>query len=955
MTERQEASRPPGARRIGRNARATALALALFALLAPLVVAGIGAFKLGATLDPFLGVLALALCLAGPALAFVIVALKGLGAIAAELGARPGGEAQQAIIRVFFTGVVLLYLAVLAACGVGGDRLLPLLAVDVPGMLCAWLLFVHMMAVPQVVTLRRAAALVSDVTFVSVFLHVGDGYAAPWFPIYLWVIFGFGFRFGLRALAASAVLSILGFGAVVLSTPYWQSRPAEAAGVYVALALLPSYAATLVRRLTAAKAAAEEANAAKSRFLAIMSHELRTPLNSFIGMGALFARTNLDAEQRDMLATMRFSAQTLLGLINDLLDLSKLEAGKLKPAVESFALHELLGGVVALLKSQAEAKNLALTLSVDPRLPPVYRGLPLQLRQVLVNLVANAIKFTARGRISLTASYLGQEGAKLRLALAVKDEGVGIPPEAQSRIFEVFTQADETVTRRFGGTGLGLAICKQLVELMGGTISVSSEAGRGSTFTVELALEPDAAGFARPPDLAGRGLALISPDSEFAATLQARIRAWRGELRWYAEGEAALADLSGEQGGANPAMVLLDGRDNPLAALSLAHRLGKDSAEEHQILFIAPPRGSDAVAGLGAAQLTAVIEAPVSEAQLASVLLSMLASDPRAHGIETLPLTEPVASPASYPAAPARPAPAQPQSAGPQSPAPQSPAPQSPAPPAPAPAARALKVLVADDNAANCKILKKILEMAGHQAEVVSDGEEALAALERAHFDLALLDINMPDVTGYEVAKLYRMGHVGEWRLPIVALTADVTTETERLCREAGMDAVLTKPMEPAQLLNAINEIHGRAALSDRRPPLAPQVVTPISAHPRFVPDQGAVIDERTFEALRTLGGNDFVAEVVETFRKDARRLLDHLKQAVEKADLRDFRDVTHSLRSGAANVGAVRLCETLTSMRDVTAKDLSQTGTAYFDKIVGEFTRLDTSLEQLTRAQGRG
>jgi len=949
MTERQEASRPPGARRIGRNARVTALALALFAVLAPLVVAGIGAFKLGTALDPFLGVLALALCLAGPALAFVIVALKGLGAIAAELGARPGGEAQQAIIRVFFTGVVLLYLAVLAACGVGGDRLLPLLAVDVPGMLCAWLLFVHMMAVPQVVTLRRAAALVSDVTFVSVFLHVGDGYAAPWFPIYLWVIFGFGFRFGLRALAASAVLSILGFGAVVLSTPYWQNRPAEAAGVYVALALLPSYAATLVRRLTAAKAAAEEANAAKSRFLAIMSHELRTPLNSFIGMGALFARTNLDAEQRDMLATMRFSAQTLLGLINDLLDLSKLEAGKLKPVVESFALHELLGGVVALLKPQAEAKNLALTLSVDPRLPPVYRGLPLQLRQVLVNLVANAIKFTARGRISLTASYLGQEGAKLRLALAVKDEGVGIPPEAQSRIFEVFAQADETVTRRFGGTGLGLAICKQLVELMGGTISVSSEAGRGSTFTVELTLEPDAAGFARPPDLAGRSLALISPDSEFAAMLQARIRAWRGELRWYAEGEAALADLSGEKGGASPAMMLLDGRDNPLAALSLAHRLGKDSAEEHQILFIAPPRGSDAVAGLGAAQLTAVIEAPVSEAQLASVLLSMLASDPRAHGIETLslnqPMTEPASLPTAYPAVSAGIAPVRPQSAGPQSPGPQ---------PAPAPAARALKVLVADDNAANCKILKKILEMAGHQVEVVSDGEEALAALERARFDLALLDINMPDVTGYEVAKLYRMGHVGEWRLPIVALTADVTTETERLCREAGMDAVLTKPMEPAQLLNAINEIHGRAALSDRRPPLAPQVVTPISAHPRFVPDQGAVIDERTFEALRTLGGNDFVAEVVETFRKDARRLLDHLKQAVEKADLRDFRDVTHSLRSGAANVGAVRLCETLTSMRDVTAKDLSQTGTAYFDKIVGEFTRLDTSLEQLTRAQGR-
>jgi len=950
MNERQEASSPPGARRLGRRTRIIALALALYAALAPVDVAALGAFKLDGGLDPFLGVLALALCLAGPGLAFAAVALKGLGPIASDLGDRPGGEAQQAIIRIFFTGAVLLYLTVLAILGVGGNVLLPLLAVDVPGMLCAWLLFVHMMAVPQAVGLRRAAAMLSDVAFVSVFLHVGDGYAAPWFPIYLWVIFGFGFRFGLKALGASAVLSILGFGAVVVSTPYWQGRPAEAAGVYVALALLPSYAATLVRRLTVAKAAAEEANAAKSRFLAIMSHELRTPLNSFIGMGALFARTNLDAEQRDMLATMRFSAQTLLGLINDLLDLSKLEAGKLQPAVESFALHELLGGVVALLKPQAEAKNLALTLSVDPRLPPVYRGLPLQLRQVLVNLVANAIKFTARGRIALTASYLGPEDSKLRVAFAVKDEGVGIPPEAQARIFEVFAQADETVTRRFGGTGLGLAICKQLVELMGGTISVSSEAGRGSIFTVELPLEADAAGFSRPPDLAGRQLALISPDSEFAATLDARIRAWRGNLRWYAEDEAALAELSVEKGAAHPALVLLDGRDNPLAALSLAHRLGTSSAEEHLILFIAPAGGSESVAGLGAAQLTAVIEAPVSEAQLASALLSVVASDPRLHDFETQPLLQP-AAPDSGRTAPVQTAHQTTKGA------PQPAAPLSAAPPAPAsaPLARALKVLVADDNAANCKILKKILEMAGHQVEVVSDGEEALAALERTRFDLALLDINMPDVTGYEVAKLYRMGHVGEWRLPIVALTADVTSETERLCREAGMDAVLTKPMEPAQLLNAIGEIYSRAALSDRRPILAPQVVTPISAHPRFVPDQGAVIDERTFEALRTLGGNDFVAEVVETFRKDARRLIDHLKQAVEKADLRDFRDVTHSLRSGAANVGAVRLCETLTSMRDVTAKDLSQTGSAYFDKIVGEFTRLDTSLEQMTRAQGRG
>ncbi|MDE2229174.1 MAG: response regulator [Alphaproteobacteria bacterium] len=930
MTEPLEPTSTPAAGRVGHRERGVAIALALFAVLAPLVLAAVAVFRLGSAVDPPIALLALALVLLGPGLAAVVVTVKGMAAIAATLGAMRESEPQQAVVRIFFTGVMLLYLAALAALGTGPDALLPLLAVDVPGILVAWLLFVHLVADPTAAPARRLAAMLSDVVFISIFLHVGDGYAAPWFSIYLWVIFGFGFRYGLRELAISAVLSVIAFGVVVATTPYWQARPAESAGVYVALALLPSYAATLVRRLHAARAVAEEAAAAKSRFLAVMSHELRTPLNGFIGMGALFARTKLDAEQRDMLATMRLSARTLLGLINDLLDLSKLEAGKLRPAVESFALPDLLGGIVALVKPQAAAKHLALTLSIDPRLPVGYRGAPLQLRQVLINLVANAIKFTPRGRIALTASFLDREEGRVRLRLAVKDEGVGIPPESMDRIFEVFTQADETVARRFGGTGLGLAISKQLVELMGGTIAVTSEPGKGSTFTVTLALEPDASAPTAAPDLSGRGLALVSSDSDLAALVGEHVRAWRGELRWQGEGEATFADLGNAADG-KAALVLLDGRDNPMASLAFAHRLATETAEPPLIVFIAPERGSDAVAGIGASELAAVIEAPVRPEALASALMSALASDPRQHTAEPLPLTatatavpQPaprVISPATTPAKPPHP----------------------------------LKVLVADDNAANCKILKKVLEMAGHQAVVVGDGEEALAALERERFDVALLDINMPDVTGYEVAKLYRMSHVGEWRLPIVALTADITSETERLCREAGMDAVLTKPMEPAQLLAALADIHAKAKSSDRRPVVAPQVVTPISAHPRFVPDAGAVVDEHTFAALKNLGGSEFVTEVIDTFRKDARRLIEDLRKAVECGNLRDFRDVTHSLRSGAANVGGVRLCETLTAMREVTVHDLSQTGPAYFDKIVNEFSRLDASLEQMTRGERRG
>lgn len=924
MSERLEPT-SAFAGRNGNKERGVTIALAAFAVAAPLLLATVAVFRLGNAVDPAIALLALALVLLGPGLAAIMVTVKGMAAVGAALAAMRESEPQQAIVRIFFTGVVLVYLAALAGLGIDTATLLPLLAVDIPGILVAWLLFVHLIADPPAAPARRLAAMLSDVVFVSVFLHVGAGYAASWFAIYLWIIFGFGFRYGLRELAISAVLSVIAFGGVVATTPYWQARPAESAGVYVALALLPSYAATLVRRLHAARAAAEEATAAKSRFLAVMSHELRTPLNSFIGMGALFARTNLDAEQRDMLATMRLSAQTLLGLINDLLDLSKLEAGKLRPAVESFALPELLGGVIALVRPQAEAKHLALTLSIDPRLPVSYRGAPLQLRQVLLNLLANAIKFTARGRIAVTASFVGREAERVRLRLAVKDEGVGIPPEAIDRIFDVFTQADETVARRFGGTGLGLAISKQLVELMGGMIAASSEPGKGSTFTVTLALEPDASAPAIAPELDGRYLALISRDGDLAALVEECVRVWHGEFRWHRDEPSALADFASAD--SRPALAMLDGRVNPMAALAFAHRLTTDHTEPPVVVVIAPEGGSEAIAGIGAAELAAVIEAPVRPEALASALMSALASNPRQRQVESVP--------AAALAVPAAPLPAV--------------APASP-PPLPRPA-QSLKVLVADDNAANCKILKKVLEMAGHQAVVVADGEQALATLERDGFDLALLDINMPDVTGYEVAKLYRMSHVGEWRLPIVALTADVTSETERLCREAGMDAVLTKPMEPAQLLAALTDIHAKAAAGDRRPIFAPQVVTPISAHPRFVPDAGTVVDEQTFVALKSLGGSEFVAEVVDTFRKDARRLIEDLREAVERGDLRDFRDVMHSLRSGAANVGGVRLCEALTAMREVTANDLSRTGPAYFDKIVNEFSRLDASLEQMTRA----
>ncbi len=935
MTTSQESTALPAPLSFSGSARLVTIALAIYAVLAPLIVAEILSlclpFPNPSYFGPAIFLVALAMALLGPGLAVMTLAFRGHGQIASDLSERDDSEPQQAVIRLAIVGAALVYLAALAAFDRSIPVLAPLLAVDVAGMLSAWLLFVHLMAEPAPSRVRRGAAAVNDVLLISVFLHVGGLYAAPGFSIYWLVILGFGFRFGVKPLLWCATLSLVGFGVVYATTPFWQAQRPIAIGIGLALVLLPAYAAAFIRKFTAAKMQAEQASFAQSRFLTTMSHELQTPLNSVIGMGSLLARTKLDAEQRDMLATMQYSALSVSGLITDLLVLSQLEAGKLAATAETFVLHEVMGGAVAIIRPQAETKGLALTVRVDPRLPHAYRGLPVPLRQVLVNLLANAIKFTQTGHIALTATLLARHEGRISLVLTVRDNGMGIPKAAQEQIFEPVKQADGTVTPRYGGTGLGCAIAKQLVELMDGTITLDSETGKGSTVT--LTLEQASGDAVRPRDLTGRRLLLISRDKEMASAIESKLRAWHGEVQWIADSETALGELALAGRAGRSAIVIVDGRDNPLASLSLAHRAMKAMATAPLILFIAQPQGGEAIASLAASELAAVIEAPLSEADLASTLLGLLAGDDLAiaarHTVLDAPTDTAKPSPAASVAAPI-------ERSG-------------------AAAGQALKILVADDNAANCKILKNVLERAGHEVEIVGDGEAALAALDRTRFDLALLDINMPEISGYEVAKLYRVSHIGEWRLPIVALTAEATSETERLCREAGMDAVLTKPMEAAQLITELEEIHARSARSERIAVGSPRVVTPITVHPRFVPDSGAVVDEATFDALRNLGGGDFVLEVVDTFRKDAARLIGQLKLAAEKGDLREFRELMHSLRSGAVNVGGVKLCQALTGLRDISSRELSTTGAVQVEKLESELSRLDAALDQLLQAQYRG
>jgi len=892
------------------------LGLAIVSLFTPALLAYVLWGLQQASLFPLDGIPLLAAYILG-AIACGITALwRGLDTIVRALAQREDTEHEQILIRIVFPSVVFEYsLASLSVTRGDAGEAAAALTMGI-GMVLAWLFLLHLLLWPTVrAPWRRRLAMLADLGVLSIYMHFGGAAAAAWYGIYLWVGIGYGLRYGLRPLFQSTIISVLGFAGVIATTPFWYQHLPLAGGLMFALMVLPAYLTTLIRNLTEAKAQADEANAAKSRFLAIMSHELRTPLSAMIGMDAILRRTRLDARQRDMLATMSSSARALLALINDILDISKIEAGKFAPTVEAFDLHAVLTGTLAMLRPQASAKDLRIDCRVDPNLPYALRGWPHQLRQIVTNLVANAIKFTDKGRISVIVDALDVNAATAGLRLSVRDEGIGVPPEAQEKIFDLFTQADGAVTRRYGGTGLGLAIVKQLVELMGGVVTLTSQPGKGSTFVVEMTFAREAEPATDNLDLKSQVVVAVTEDQTLATWLHERIAGWRGALRSFRDVTSAAQFLGARQADAGRVVMLVDGRADPVDALSVAaHAIG--TAGEALILLLADSGHIPSLASLAGARVSALLADPLDETRLYRAFHALPSPESDAPAIEVDETAR------SGEITQAR---------------------------------RPLKVLLAEDNAPNRMIIQRILELAGHSVVTASDGEEALQILDQPGIDLVLMDINMPELSGYEAAKLFRMQNVDRPRLPILALTADATSQTERLCREAGMDGVLTKPIEAAHLLATIEAVAERGVDSERGAEI-PGVVTPIAQHPRYGADGGAVLDDAAVEALRALGaGSDFFNDVIENFRSDVRGILDEMARAAAQHDLRAFRDHAHSLRSSAAHIGAVRFYRTLFSLRELTAQQLEKEGTQLLEKLRGEYSKLDAALRQKVQEAKRG